>query len=377
MASGHNSLHVLASDAISSGVIPGAVVAAGRPGRAPLIQAFGQRQIDPQPEPAAEGTVYDLASLTKALVTSVLVMQAVAEGRLALDDSLGRHLDALAALADHPDVTLRRVLAHAGGFPAHRKFYDDLLDKADPRPVGAQAVVSLAAAEPLAYAPGSRSVYSDLGFILLGAVVERVLGGRLDELAERLIFAPLGIGLRFVDLRVQAPTENLCGSLVAPTERCPVRRRLVVGEVHDLNAFAMGGVAGHAGLFGRASDVLRLAFALCAAYHGRGLDGGAPIASPKILREFWQPAGVPGSTWRLGWDGPSEHGSLAGDVISRRAVGHLGFTGCSLWIDPDQETCVVVLTNRVHPIVRDDPRFRALRPALHDAALRAIDYRAE
>jgi CubicO group peptidase (beta-lactamase class C family) len=374
MASEYNSLHALALDAISSGVIPGAVVAAGRFGQAPLIQAFGQRQVEPQPAPAAEDTVYDLASLTKALVTSVLVMRAVSEGRLDLDEALGRHLP---ALVDRPEVTLRRVLAHAGGFPAHRKFYDDLLDKGDPRPVGAQAVVSLAAAEPLVYAPGSRSLYSDLGFILLGAVVERVLGGPLDELAERLIFGPLGIGLRFVDLRVQGPAANLCGSPVAPTERCPVRRRLVVGEVHDLNAFAMGGIAGHAGLFGRASDVLRLGFALCAAYHGRGLDSGDPIVSPQILREFWQPAGVPGSTWRLGWDGPSENGSLAGDLISRRAVGHLGFTGCSLWIDPEQEACVVVLTNRVHPIVRDDPRFRVLRPALHDAALRAVDYQAE
>ena len=374
MASEYNSLHGLALGAISGRVIPGAVIAAGRVGQAPLIQAFGQRQVEPQQALAAVDTVYDLASLTKALVTSVLCMRAVAEGRLTLDDSLGRHMD---SLADRPEVTLRRVLAHAGGFPAHRKFYDDLLDKADPRPVGAQAVVRLAAAEPLAYAPGSRSVYSDLGFILLGAVVERVLGGRLDELAQRLIFGPLGIGLRFVDLCVQAPTENLGGSPVAPTERCPVRRRLVVGEVHDLNAFAMGGIAGHAGLFGRASDVLRLAFALCAAYHGRGLDGGTPIVSPQVLREFWQPAGVPGSTWRLGWDGPSQHGSLAGDLISRRAVGHLGFTGCSLWIDPDQETCALVLTNRVHPEVHDDPRFRALRPALHDAALRAIDYQAE
>jgi CubicO group peptidase (beta-lactamase class C family) len=374
MSSEYNSLHALASDAISAGVIPGVVIAAGRAGQAPLLQAFGQRQVEPQPASAAVDTVYDLASLTKALVTSVLVMRAVSEGRLELDEALGRHLP---ALADRPELTLRRVLAHAGGLAAHRKFYDGLLDRADPRPVGSQAVVRLAAAEPLAYAPGARSLYSDLGFILLGAAVERALGGSLDVLAERLIFRPLGVGLRFVDLRAQAPSAILDGSPVAPTERCPVRRRLVVGEVHDLNAFAMGGVAGHAGLFGRAADVFRLAFALCAAYHGRGPGGGEPLVSPQILREFWQPSGVPGSTWRLGWDGPSEHGSLAGDLISRRAVGHLGFTGCSLWIDPDQEACVVVLTNRVHPMVRDDPRFRVLRPALHDAALRAIDYQAE
>jgi CubicO group peptidase (beta-lactamase class C family) len=106
------------------------------------------------------------------------------------------------------------------------------------------------------------------------------------------------------------------------------------------------------------------------------VDGGTPFVRPEVLREFWRPAGIPGSTWRLGWDGPSAEGSLAGSLISRRAVGHLSFTGCSLWIDPEQETSVVVLTNRIHPKVRDDPRFRALRPALHDAALQAIGYRA-
>lgn len=375
MVSDYNSLAGLLRDAIVTRVIPGAVVTAGRPGAPPFVLAMGQRQTDPEGAEVTADTVYDLASLTKALVTSVLVMRAVGEGRLELDAPWAHYLPGIAG--DPPPVTIRRVLAHAGGFPAHRKFYEELLDADDPRPVGADAVVRLAAAEPLVYPTGSRSLYSDLGFILLGAVVQQVLGARLDELAKRLIFEPLGLGLGFVDLVAQAPAPTLGGYPVAPTERCPIRRRLLVGEVHDLNAFAMGGIAGHAGLFGRAADVLRLALALCAAYHGRGFDVSAPLVPQQILREFWQPAGVPGSTWRLGWDGPSDRGSLAGDLISRRAVGHLGFTGCSLWIDPEQETCVVVLTNRVHPDVRDDPRFRALRPALHDAALQAIGYQAE
>ncbi|HEX7508350.1 MAG TPA: serine hydrolase [Polyangia bacterium] len=374
MAPDYNSLRGLALAAIRDRVIPGLVVAVGQARQVCFVEAFGQRQTDPDPAPATVETVYDLASLTKAVVTSLLVMKGVEAGCLHLDRPLG---DDLGMLGDRSEVTLRRVLAHAGGFPAHRKFYEDVQSRAEPSQANRASLFQLAAAEPLAYSPGSKSIYSDLGFILLGALVEKVMSARLDVLAERLLFAPLRLtNLGFVDLLAGAKAAQFHGHDVAPTERCPVRGRLVLGEVHDLNAFAMGGIAGHAGLFGSVQDLLHLAFVLCAAYQGRGVDGGAPFVRPEVVREFWQPAGIPGSTWRLGWDGPSAMGSLAGSLISRRAVGHLSFTGCSLWIDPEQETCVVVLTNRIHPEVRDDPRFRALRPALHDAALQAIGYQA-
>ncbi|HEX7500370.1 MAG TPA: serine hydrolase, partial [Polyangia bacterium] len=366
-----------ARQAIEDCVIPGLVVAVGQAGQTLIVEAFGQRQLDPSPAPATVDTVYDLASLTKAVVTSLLVMKGVEEARLHLDRPLGDQLRTLKDLKDRPEVTLRRVLAHAGGFPAHRKFYENTLTKVEPSQANRTRIVDRAAAEPLTYEPGSKSVYSDLGFILLGTLVEQTMSARLDVLAERLLWKPLRLSnLGFVDLLASAPAAWLRGRDIAPTERCPVRGRLVLGEVHDLNAFAMGGVAGHAGLFGSIQDLLQLAFVLCAAYHGRGTGGAAPFIRPEVLRKFWQPAGIPGSTWRLGWDGPSVAGSLAGDLISRRAVGHLSFTGCSLWIDPEQETCVVVLANRIHPEVRDDPRFRALRPALADAALQAIGYQA-
>jgi CubicO group peptidase (beta-lactamase class C family) len=370
-----NSLGRLAGAAIEDRVIPGLVVGAQIAGCAPLLAAYGLRQVEPEPLPAEVDTVYDLASLTKAVVTSVLVMKAIERGVLALDRPLGEHLPGVAA---RPAVTLRHVLAHAGGFPAHRKFYETLF--AEPSEAGEgfpashhrAAVVAAAAAEPLAYAPGTRSLYSDLGFILLGAVVEAAMGDRLDALAEREIFAPLQLAsLRFRPLPGAAPARDL-----AATERCPVRGRMIVGEVHDLNAWAMGGVAGHAGLFGNVRDLLRLALALAAAYHGRGESGGRALVGQEVLREFWRPAGIPGSTWRLGWDGPAPTGSLAGTLLSRRAVGHLSFTGCSLWIDPEAQTCVAVLANRVHPEVRDDARFRALRPLVNDEALRAIGYPA-
>jgi CubicO group peptidase (beta-lactamase class C family) len=212
-------------------------------------------------------------------------------------------------------------------------------------------------------------VYSDVGYILLGDLLERAMGARLDVLAAERIFGPLGI-----DVLGFPGAAVLGGRPVAATQRDPVRGRVLVGEVDDLNAAAMGGVAGHAGLFGTAAAVGALASALCAAWRDAGRDGGPPIVPGPVLREFWMPAGIPGSTWRLGWDGPSPVDSVAGEVISRAAVGHLGFTGCSLWIDPARETYVLVLSNRVHPAVEEDGRFRALRPALNDAALRDAGY---
>jgi CubicO group peptidase (beta-lactamase class C family) len=307
-------------------------------------------------------------------VTSLLVMHGVGEGLLHLDTPLGNRLP---MLADRPEVTLRRILAHAAGFPAHRKFYQEIPDGLWPRPDNRTEIVRRAAAEPASSPPGSRSIYSDLGFILLGELLEESMGARLDVLANRLLFQPLQLAsMGFADLLAGAAQARFHGHDVAPTERCPVRGKLVLGEVHDLNAYAMGGVAGHAGLFGNANDLLSLSFALCAAYRGSGVAGAAPLVPPDVLRLFWQPAAIANSTWRLGWDGPAAVGSLAGSRLSRRAVGHLSFTGCSLWIDAEQETCVVVLCNRIHPKVRDDPRFRALRPALNDAALEAIGYRA-
>ena len=371
-----NNLGRVVLEAIDDRVIPGLVIAVGQAGRPRLLAAFGQRQVEPSPLPATVETVYDLASLTKAVVTSLLAMKGVEEGCLHLDRPLGDHLE---MLGDRPEVTLRRVLAHSGGFPAHRKFYEEAFAKAGALPNPGRnsrtAIIERAGAEPLAYAPGSRSVYSDLGFILLGALVEKCMSGRLDVLAERLLFRPLGLSRTgFVELPGGGAWAKSASLVFAPTERCPVRGRMVEGEVHDLNAYAMGGIAGHAGLFGCIEDLLRLCFALAAAYHGRGLDGGVPMVNPEVLRQFWRPAGIPGATWRLGWDGPAAVGSLAGSLLSRHAVGHLSFTGCSLWIDPEQETCVIVLCNRIHPEAREDPRFRALRPAINDAALRAIGY---
>jgi CubicO group peptidase (beta-lactamase class C family) len=356
-----DSLRRICSNAVSDGVTPGLVVLVGAGGRNVFCEAFGHRQIDPQRLPATAETVYDLASLTKPLVTALLAMRAVADGRLRLEDPLR---------PARPSTTVGLTLCHAGGFAAHRRFYEQVTQ---PSPDRRARVVELAAAEPLEYVPGERSIYSDLGFILLGDRLERLAGARLDTQAHAL-FAALGLrSLRFADPALPTP---FAGRELAATQRCPVRGRLLVGEVDDLNAWAMAGVAGHAGLFGDAGDVAALAHRLCAAWRDSSPAGGAPLVSAPVLRSFWTGQGIFGSNWRLGWDGPAPSGSLAGDLISREAVGHLGFTGCSLWIDPARETFVLVLANRVHPTPRDDPRFRALRPALNDAALDGLGYQA-
>jgi CubicO group peptidase (beta-lactamase class C family) len=234
-------------------------------------------------------------------------------------------------------------------------------------------VERLAAREPLEYAPGTRAVYSDLGFILLGWLLERTAGTRLDVQFGSEVAGRLGLqSTSFVSLADAEARARLLGDRsVAATQLCPERRRLVLGEVDDLNAVAMGGIAGHAGLFSTAADLSAIAAALTAAWRG-----GGSFVDPEVVRTFWTPSNVPGSTWRLGWDGPARQGSQAGSRISPAAVGHLGFTGCSLWIDPARETWIVLLSNRVHPSVPTDDRFRLFRPAVHDAALDALGYDA-
>jgi CubicO group peptidase (beta-lactamase class C family) len=340
-------------EAVKQGVTPGLVVVVGVEGRNVFHDAFGHRQIDPHPLPATPDTIYDLASLTKPLATTLVAMRAAAEGRIDIFDDL---------LPDEPEgPSIRQALAHAGGFVAHRPFYERVVtqDVTERR----RNVVQLAAAEPRAYQPGEKSLYSDLGFIVLGDRLEKALGHRLDVLAAEA-FAPLKLPtLRFGVEGKDRP--------VAPTQRS-AERGLVQGKVDDLNAWAMEGIAGHAGLFGDAADVAAVAHALCAAWR----DDSSPLVSGSVVRHFWQPAAVPGSNWRLGWDGPAATNSLAGALISREAVGHLGFTGCSLWIDPERATFVLVLANRVHPTAKDDPRWKALRPALNDAALEDAGYRS-
>ena len=366
-------LRRLCDQAVADQVAPGFVVLVASAGRVQFHQAFGRRQVVPRQLPAFQDTVYDVASVTKAVVTSVLAMKEVARGAIALDTPVATLLpeftDSGAPGEGRAGVTVRHLLSHSSGLPAYRPFWQQAADAASER-----WAISLAAArEPLEYQPGTLSVYSDLGFILLGWLLERSSGLRLDALAARDIMGPLRLpSATFVNLaEADARVSLLAEHSVAATQQCTTRGRVVLGEVDDLNAYAMGGVAGHAGLFSNAADISAIAAALVAAWRG---ESGPSLVEREVIREFWSPARVPGSTWRLGWDGPAPQGSQAGARLSRQAVGHLGFTGCSLWIDPERETWVILLSNRVHPTVPDPDRLRVFRPALHDAVLEALGY---
>lgn len=364
--------------AVATGIIPGAVMLCARDGTTRFHRAFGARQLEPEWLPATIRTVYDTASLTKAVCTSVLAMRAIADGKLALDDRVARHLPEFRG-EGKSDVTVRHLLCHAAGLPAHRPFYEAVAP-GTPAAEAAREIALAAAEEPLVNLPGTVSLYSDLGFILLGWVVARVAGAELDILFRRQMFEPLGLSsATFLRVGVGAGGSTEREQFrerhqVAPTQMCPRRGGLVISEVDDLNAFAMGGVAGHAGLFSDAADLGKIAHALVSSWQGQSPgDPSVAIVPREVIRELWRPAGiVPGSTWRLGWDGPAAENSQAGSRMSRAAVGHLGFTGCSIWIDPEAGLWIILLTNRVHPVAREDPRFRGFRTAVHDAALGAL-----
>jgi CubicO group peptidase (beta-lactamase class C family) len=384
MSAGGAHLRTILATAVQEGVVPGVVVLASAAGRIGLCEVAGHSQIQSTSRLTHRHTVWDLASLTKPLVTSVLAMHAIAEGALRLDDPIGVEPEgATPAIANA--MTVRLALAHAAGLTAHLPFWSHVLGpdgQGAGSPSARAAVIAAAGRAPLAYLPASRSIYSDLGFILLGDLLERRLGDRLDRLAAARLGPPYGtaaLSFRPVSPEAKAgapqvPAPEDPSADVADSQLCPLRKRLLRGEVDDLNAYAMGGVAGHAGLFGTVDAVAAVVHALLAAYRGAGVAGTSPLVDGEVVRQFWTPAGIPGSTWRLGWDGPSEQGSQAGDRIARTAVGHLAFTGCSLWIDPARETFVVMLSNRVNPPAH--PRFRDLRRAANDAALDAVGYRA-
>ena len=348
--------------AVEGGVFPGAVLLVRLRGATVYHRAFGCAALIPAKEPARLETIYDLASLTKPLATTTVVLRLVQDGRLGLDEPLRKHLGELEG-STIGDATLYHLLTHSSGLPAWRPLYERIVeeDRRTPgflgSPAAKQLALTLIKEEPLEAPAGARSCYSDLGFILLGTLVERAGGRSLPVLCRELVFDPMRAPLFFLGPGNAGSPDS---TLVAPTEDDPWRARVLRAEVHDENAYALGGAAGHAGLFGTASAV--------SAVTGQWLDGCAGrsrFLSPELVRHFVaRQERIAGSSWALGWDTPSAPSS-AGRRFSAASFGHLGYTGTSIWIDPTVELEAVLLSNRVHPTRRNDA-IKQFRPWIHD-----------
>jgi len=328
---------------------PAAVIDVGRHDRVLWQEAFGVLSGAPEAPPTTIDTLFDLASLTKVLATTTLAMAAVDAQCLAVDDFVSHRISEWRN--DTRDmVTIEDLLGHASGLTAHLPFFRDHRGRAEFE----HAICTL----PLEYPPRSKSIYSDLGFILLGFLLEDARRAALDTQFKQLVTQHEWgeIGFR---------TDPATRGRVAPTEVDPWRNRLLVGEVDDGNTWALGGVAGHAGLFGTAAAVGSFARTVL-----QQAAGDTPLAQPETFRQFTTPSTVPESSRALGWDTMLPTSSC-GTLMSSRAIGHTGFTGTSLWIDPGSDAYVVLLTNRVCPSRAND-RILRVRPVLHDAVMAAL-----
>ena len=347
-----NQVDRLMHQAIEDRIFPGGVLLVSRDKQIEFFEAYGCADLF-SGAPVTKDTIYDLASLTKPLATTLAVMQLIQESRLSLDQLvvsfLPHFLDPLMS-----QVTIRHLLAHSSGLAGYRPYYLNL--RQIPLKERKKQLEKMLTQERLVSVPGRQVLYSDIGFMILRWIIETISGQRLDHFLYEFIYHPLGLErLFFVDLNQQACNDN-----IAATELCDWRNILLKGKVHDDNAFIMGGIDGHAGLFGSAVDIARMISTLLS--DRRGKSGGSFFNSD-LIQVFWSRQTPSGRA--LGFDMPSTDGASCGHFFPKTTVGHLGYTGTSFWIDPERSIFIVLLTNRVHPS-RFNVGIRKFRPIIHN-----------
>jgi beta-N-acetylhexosaminidase len=341
--------------AVADHAFPGGVLAVGYKNKL-IVHGFGRQTYDAKSPAVNVDTIYDAASLTKSVVTTTLVAMQVEAGRLGLDWPVGRYIPEWNE-GPNPDwrrtVTIRNLLTHTSGLPAHEDYFLKLHSK--------QEFIAAICREPLEYQPGTKTIYSDLGFILLGEILERATGKTVDQLARQQIFGPLDMNSTMFN-----PPQNLLPRIAPTEEDKSYRKRLVHGVVHDENAYAMGGIAGHAGMFTTAGDLA----AFCQMLLNGGIYGHHRLLTRAMVAQFTAPAPLADNTRTLGWMTPTPNSS-SGRYFGPRSFGHLGYAGTSIWIDPDRQLFVILLTNRVYP-TRENNKITAVRPAVHDAVMESL-----
>lgn len=335
---------------------PGAVLAVGQHGKLLAIKAFGRIDSAKGAPAMPRNAIFDLASLTKVVATTTAAEILYDRGQLDLDAPVQRYLPEFAGTPGHDAITVRHLLSHSAGFkPLEGLLWAHASDRA--------GIFRQLYTMPVGSPPGTTYVYQDFNLILVGEIVSRLSGQPLDAFLHQEVFGPLGMK----DTGFNPPKAKL--ARIAPTEQDDTFRHMLVrGVVHDENAYVMGGVAGHAGLFSTAADLAKLT----QLYLDHGRYHGRQLIKAETIRLFMKPQNLPaGSSRALGWDMPSAKG-FAGPLASPHAVIHTGFTGTSLYIDPDRDAFVILLTNRVNP-TRDNAEIFKARPAIHTAVLAALD----
>lgn len=361
-------------------VFPGAVLRVMQGGELLYHSAVGCRSRVPEQTPMHKNVVFDLGALTRPLVASTLAMQLIQSGRLELDKRLS-HIFQTFGVHGKERMCVRHLLNHTSGYATTAPYFRQIAN-AD-RSVRAGMMTSRGAVEAiyneifrakLENLPGKVSRESDIGFILLGYVLEMVSGTTLEKLVPKLLLKSFGLpSTGFIELStLRGRRLEAVNDIIAPTAECPWRGRLIAGEVYDDNAWAMGGVSAHAGLFSTAEDIQQIASTLIECYHGRG-----ELLSPELVKEFWtRKESYPAGPFALAWQtaaATDKKVRSSGQYFSPSSVGQDSSTGCSLWIDPERELSVVLLSNAIHPH-RESKAIKEFRPVLHDLVMESLGY---
>jgi serine-type D-Ala-D-Ala carboxypeptidase len=342
-------------DAIAGDIFPGAVLLFSKGNDILFHDSFGQSNIFKK-QKMKKDIIFDLGSLTKPLSTALCISLLIESKQISLDQKIGSILDDVTDIQKQ-QITVDMLLRHTSGLPAHREYFKKI-DKEDKNT--RQQIRDAILKESLEATPGSVQIYSDLGYIILAWVCEKIARERIDRFARQKIYKPLGIkNLFYVDLVHGDVPDGRQNHGIAATEKCPWRSKTLIGEVHDDNAWIAGGIEGHAGLFGDANSV----FSLCLEILNALQCKETKVLSSRVIQHFVKKENVNEKT--AGFDTPSITGSSSGKFFSEKSIGHLGFTGTSFWIDPETSLIIILLTNRVHPS-RSNEKIKRFRPKIHD-----------
>jgi len=331
-----------------------------------VVSFYGNATLYPKKRTIQKNNFFDLASLTKPLATSMAVLCLIKEKKIDIEEPLTSLLERKIP-GEKKRITTKNLLSHSSGLPAHREYYHILngiaLKDKD------KYIEDIILREKMEYNPGTTTLYSDLGFILLGRIIEKKAGCTLADYVTEKVLKPLNLMEKIFYNPLNHESKRFKKNDFVATERCPWRKKILCGEVHDDNCYAMGGVAGHSGLFGNVEGVTALTGKILEMWQGR-------VEHPNIKREdleyfLTRQQIIEGSTWALGFDTPNEKESSSGKYLSPKSVGHLGFTGTSFWIDLEKKTAIVLLTNRVHPS-RENNKIKKFRPYFHDRVMEKL-----